>query len=66
MLFKSTLEEMRIADLRLEHTNTSLKGFGGGKLVPLGMVELPIMIGNSPTERTMVLDFMVVDEEGPY
>ncbi|KAH9750796.1 Ribonuclease H [Citrus sinensis] len=66
VLFKSTLKEMRIADLKLDYTNTSLKGFGGGRLVPLGMVELPITIGSSPTERTMILDFMVVDEEGPY
>ncbi|XP_024033455.1 uncharacterized protein LOC112095582 [Citrus clementina] len=66
VLFKSTLEEMGIADQKLEHTNTSLKGFGGGKLVPLGVVELPITIGSSPTERTMILDFVVVDEESPY
>ena len=66
VLFKSTLEEMGIADLKLEYTNTSVKGFGGGKLVPLGVVELPITIGSSPTERTMILDFVVVDEEGPY
>ena len=56
---------MGIADLRLEHTNTSMKGFGGRRLVPLGMVELPITIGSSPTERTMMLDFVVDDEEGP-
>ena len=43
-----------------------MKGFRGGKLVPLGVVELPITIGNSSTERTMILDFVVVDEEGPY
>ncbi|XP_052287337.1 uncharacterized protein LOC127898879 [Citrus sinensis] len=66
VLFKSTLEEMGIADRKLEHTNTSLKGFGGGKLVPLGVVELPITIGSPPTERTMILDFVVVEEEGPY
>ncbi|XP_052288620.1 uncharacterized protein LOC127899311 [Citrus sinensis] len=66
VLFKSTLEEMGIADRKLEYTNTSLKGFGGGKLVPLGVVELPITIGSSPTERTIMLDFVVVDEEGPY
>ena len=66
VLFKSTLEEMRIADLKLEYTNTSLKGFAGGKQVPLGMVELSITIGSSPTERTMILDFVVVDEEGSY
>ncbi|XP_052300414.1 uncharacterized protein LOC127903754 [Citrus sinensis] len=66
VLFKSTLEEMGIADRKLEYTNTSLKGFGGGKLVPLGVVELPITIGSPPSERTMILDFVVVDEEGPY
>ena len=66
VLFKSTLEEMGIVDLRLEHTNTSLKGFGEGKPVPLGVVELPVTIGSSPTEKTMILDFVVVDEEGPY
>ncbi|KAH9672846.1 putative LRR receptor-like serine/threonine-protein kinase [Citrus sinensis] len=66
VLFKSTLEEIGIADRKLEYTNTSLKGFGGGKLIPLGMVELPITIGSSPTERTMMLDFVVVDEESPY
>ena len=64
VLFKSTLEEMRITDLRLEHINTSLKGFGRGKLVPLGVVELSITIDSSPTEKTMILDFVVVDEEG--
>ncbi|XP_024033525.1 uncharacterized protein LOC112095658 [Citrus clementina] len=63
VLFKSTLEEMGIADRKLEYTNTSLKGFGGGKLVPLGVVELPITIGSPPTERTVILDFVVVDEE---
>ena len=66
VLFKSTLEEMGIADLRLEHTNTSLKGFGGGKLISLGVVELPILIGSSLIENTMILDLMVVDEEDPY
>ena len=40
VLFKLTLEEIEIADLRLKHTNTSLKGFNEGKLVPLGVVEL--------------------------
>lgn len=46
VLFKSTLNEMGITNLRLEHTNTSLKGFGEGKLIPLGMVKLPITIGS--------------------
>ena len=66
VLFKSILEEIEIADLRLEHTNTFLKGFGGGKLDPLGVIELSITIGSSPSENIMILDFVVVDEESPY
>ena len=30
ILFKSALDEMEISDLKMERTNTSLKGFGGG------------------------------------
>lgn len=66
VLFKTTLDEMGITDLRIEHTSTSLKRFGGGKLTPLGVIELPITIGSTPSEKTMILDFVVVDEESPY
>ena len=65
-MFKSTLDEIGLADLRIEHTNMSLKGFGGGILTPLCMVELSITIGSTPFEKTMILDFVVVDEESSY
>ena len=65
ILFKSTLDEMGITDLKLEHTNTSLKGFGGGRLTPLGIVELPVTIGTRPFERIMMLDFVVIEENSP-
>lgn len=64
--FKSTLNEIGIAYLRMDHTSMSLKGFGRGKTTPLGVVELPITIGSAPFEKTMILDFIVVDEENPY
>lgn len=47
VLFKSTLDEMGIMDLKLEITSKSLKGFGGERLTPLGLVELPITIGST-------------------
>lgn len=65
ILFKSTLNEMGITDLKLEHTNTSLKGFGGGRLTPLGIVELPVTIGTRPSEKIMMLDFVVMEENSP-
>ena len=66
ILFKSTLDEMRIADLKLERMITSLKGFGGGSLTPMGIIELPITIGSKSFEKTVMLDFVVVKEKNPY
>ncbi|XP_024043098.1 uncharacterized protein LOC112099837 [Citrus clementina] len=66
ILFKLALDDMGIADLKLERTNTSLKGFGGGRLTPMGIIELPINVGTRLFERTMMLDFVVVEERSPY
>lgn len=66
VLFKSTLDEIKIVDMRMEHTSTSLKGFGGGRLTPLGVVELPITIGSALFEKTIIVDFVIVDEESLY
>ena len=66
ILFNSILDEMGITDVILEHTNTSLKGFGGGKLTPLGVVELPMMICARPFEKTRILDFAVVEKDRLY
>ena len=66
ILFKSAIDDMGISDLKMERTNTSLKGFGGGRLTPMGVIELPITVGTKPFERTMMLDFVVVEERSPY
>ena len=66
ILFKSTLDEMGIVDLKLERTNTSLKGFGGGRLTPMEIIELPITIGSKPFEKKVMLNFVVVEEKKPH
>lgn len=66
VMFKSTLYEIGITYLRIEHTNTSLKGFSEGRLTPLDVVEISSTIGSAPSEKTMILNFVLVDEESPY
>lgn len=66
VLLKSILDKMRITYLSPEYASTSLKGFGGGRLTPLGVAELPITIGSAPFENTMMLDFIIVDKDSPY
>lgn len=65
-MFESTLDNVGIAGLRLKSTNTSLKGFGGGRLIPLRVVELPVTIGTSQFQKIVMLDFVVVNEDSPY
>lgn len=66
VLFKSTLDEIGITSLRLENTSTSLKGFGRGKLTLFGVVKLPVRIGTSPFQKTMMLDFVVIGKDNLY
>lgn len=66
ILYKTTLDETRIIYLWLEYTNTSLKGFSRGKLVSLRVVELPVTFSLRTFEKTMMLDFIVVDEGNLY
>lgn len=51
ILSKSTLNEMKIADLRLEPINALLKGFRGWKPMPIRVVELLITIEAKPFEK---------------
>ena len=66
ILFKSVLNDMGILDLKLERKNTSLKEFGGERLALMGIIELPITVGSKPFERTVMLDFVMVEKRSPY
>lgn len=66
ILFKSTLNEIGITDLGLEHINIFLKGFKGGRLTPLRVMKLPMTIDSKHFEKKLMLDFVVVNEDSPY
>ena len=66
ILFKQTLDNLQIGDLRLDPVRTSLKGFGGAELIPLGLIDLPLTIGSSPLQKTVMVTWLVVDESSSY
>ena len=35
-------------------------------MTPMGIVELPITVGAKPSKMTVMLDFVIVEEENPY
>ena len=66
ILFKQTLDNLQIGDLRLDPVRTSLKGFGGAELIPLGLIDLPLTIGSSPLQKTVMVTWLAVDESSSY
>lgn len=66
ILFKSTLYDIGIGNLMFEHINTSLKRFGGGRLMILRVVKLLVTKGLRPFEKIMMLEFVIIKESNIY
>ncbi|XP_057785571.1 uncharacterized protein LOC131003111 [Salvia miltiorrhiza] len=65
ILYKECLQNMGI-EVHIEPTNAPLFGFGGEMVMPLGYVELPLILGNVATSsRTRMVRFLVVDMPKP-
>ena len=45
----------------MEQFHVPLKGFGGAEVRSLGTIKLPVRFGTAPCQRTILLDFVVVD-----
>ena len=61
ILYYPAFQQMRIDRERLVSMNTSLVGFGGTRVNPLGVVTLPVTVGYYPQQITKDVTFLVVD-----
>ncbi len=43
-----------------------LVGFFGEQVLPMGAIELPVMAGTSPRQKTIMVKFLVVDGQSAY
>ncbi|KAL0312147.1 UNVERIFIED_CONTAM: hypothetical protein Sradi_5614000 [Sesamum radiatum] len=57
---------MDLSDLRLKPVNIPLVGFGGSKVVLEGIIDLLVSIGEEPTRKTCMIQFLVVDSPFAY
>ncbi|KAL0378899.1 UNVERIFIED_CONTAM: hypothetical protein Sradi_3195400 [Sesamum radiatum] len=57
---------MELGDVPLEPVDTSLYGFAGEVLQPLGQIPLPISLGVEPPRKTRIVCFLVVDMPSAY
>ena len=61
ILYKSSLERMKLSVKDLEPCNQTIYGFFGEGLAPAGSIKLPVTTGTPPATRTLLTTFVVVD-----
>ncbi|KAL0411533.1 UNVERIFIED_CONTAM: hypothetical protein Slati_3743000 [Sesamum latifolium] len=59
-------QQMELGDVQLEPVDTSLYGFAGEVVHPLGQISLPLALGSEPARRTGMVHFLVVDMPSLY
>ncbi|KAK0578380.1 hypothetical protein LWI29_009529 [Acer saccharum] len=63
ILSAEVYDQLRLERKDLQPFPTPLRGFGGVEVRSLGTVKLPVKIGKAPCQKTVLLDFVVVDIE---
>ena len=66
ILYYLAFQRMTIDKERLVPTNNPLVWFGGTKVYPLGVVTLPVTVGDYPQQITKDVTFLVVNYSSAY
>ncbi|XP_077216015.1 uncharacterized protein LOC143850674 [Tasmannia lanceolata] len=66
VLHVGTFEEMKLGEERLGAAGYSIYGFSGASVQINGKIDLPVMFGTYPLQRTVMTTFLVVDVPFAY
>ncbi|XP_022850864.1 uncharacterized protein LOC111372708 [Olea europaea var. sylvestris] len=66
ILSQEAFTKMGISPKQLKAVKTPLQGFGGGIIIPEGIVELPLTLGVGSTQVTEITPFQVVNTPMAY
>ncbi|XP_073131435.1 uncharacterized protein [Henckelia pumila] len=66
VLFKGTMDQMKIEGFELGPISTPLYGFTGHAIRPMGQIDLPMYMGMDPKRVTKMVSFTVVDASSSY
>ncbi|XP_073298467.1 uncharacterized protein [Primulina huaijiensis] len=66
VLFKSTLDQMKVEGFEFEPISTPLYGFAGHDIQSLGQIVLPLSLGTDLRRVTKMIAFAVVDTPTAY
>ena len=66
IIFASAFDKMGVRREKLEPVNTHLRGFSGEKILPLGLIQLVLTLGEPPCQATTTARFLIVDAPSAY
>ncbi|XP_075521447.1 uncharacterized protein LOC142554667 [Primulina tabacum] len=66
ILFKSTLDQMKVKGFEFDPVSTPLYGFAGHAIPPLGQITLPLSLGRDSRRVTKMITFTVIDTPSSY
>jgi len=66
ILYRSAFELMKIDRRKVIPARHLLVGFIGEQVLPLGSIELPVMAGAYPRQRTIMVWFLIIDRPSAY
>ena len=66
ILYYSAFQQMRFGRDQLRLVNSPLVGFGGMKMLHVGIITLPIVVGAYPQQITNEVNFFMVDYLSSY
>ncbi|XP_073133415.1 uncharacterized protein [Henckelia pumila] len=66
VLFQEAISQMDLGQYKIEPVVTSLFGFTGHAIRPVGLVHLPLTLGKSSIRKTRIVSFIIVDAPSAY
>ena len=66
IIFTSAFDKMGIGMEKLEPVNSHLRGFSGERVLPLGSIQLILTLGDSPSQATTAVRFLILDAPSTY
>ena len=66
IIFASAFDKMGVGREKLKPVNTHLGGFSGEKVLPLGLIQLVLTLGEPPCQATTTARFLIVDAPSAY
>ena len=66
IIFASAFDKMDIGREKLDLVNTHLRGFSREKVLPLGLIQLVLTLGEPPFQATTTARFLIVDAPSAY